>query len=115
VAVVSSLKQAVGKKDMSSVIHLYRQSQRAARQFLDYNFREYAIRRTREGYRSHMGETEAAKIKEFVSDAHRQLEVIRRCTMVARLYPTEQLVVQGMSGKQKGKGDIMRQTEEEGV
>ncbi|OKL62955.1 hypothetical protein UA08_01970 [Talaromyces atroroseus] len=69
---------------------LFRSLLRQSSQFSNYNFREYARRRTRDSFRENEKESEDRKIQEFIQDGLKNLRI--------------------MKGKQTGeKGDIVRQ------
>ncbi|KAI7224017.1 hypothetical protein KC333_g201 [Hortaea werneckii] len=92
---------------------LYRSLYRQARQFAAYNFREYAKRRTTDAFREHKGESDARRIQELMQYGLKELQVLKRQTVVSQFFQLDRLVVEGgKSGKQTGKaGDIVRQTE----
>lgn len=93
---------------------LLRSLLRQSSQFAAYNFREYARRRTRDAFRENRGVTEEGKIQDLVQNGLRELQVMKRQTVVSQFFQLDRLVVEGgKSGKQTGdKGDIVRQTTE---
>ena len=82
----------------TEIRNLYRQCQRAARGFEAYNFRAFAIRKTRDEFRAHSGEKDPERIADLVKEAKLQRDMMRRCVTIAKLYPTDQLVVQKSIG-----------------
>ncbi|KAH8703806.1 putative iron-sulfur cluster biosynthesis protein Isd11 [Talaromyces proteolyticus] len=109
---------------------LFRSLLRQSSQFSNYNFREYARRRTRDAFRGHEKEVDARKIQEFVQDGIKNLRMMKRQTTISQFYQLDRLVVEGqktvrnlshstilkthliklLQGKQTGdKGDIVRQ------
>ncbi|KAF2805339.1 uncharacterized protein BDZ99DRAFT_525042 [Mytilinidion resinicola] len=106
-----SLTQAA-KGDMPyQVRSLYRSLLRQSQQFAAYNFREYAKRRTRDAFREHKGDTEERQIQEFMQKGLKELQMLKRQTVISQFYQLDRLVVEGgKTGKQKGDhGGIVRQ------
>eukprot|EP00538_Stauroneis_constricta_P005272 CAMPEP_0119549694 /NCGR_PEP_ID=MMETSP1352-20130426/3340_1 /TAXON_ID=265584 /ORGANISM="Stauroneis constricta, Strain CCMP1120" /LENGTH=77 /DNA_ID=CAMNT_0007595303 /DNA_START=51 /DNA_END=284 /DNA_ORIENTATION=- len=72
---------------------LYRSLLREAHKMGDYNFRSYAIRRVKAGFktnRSLQGEAAAAAIK----DGEEQLAVLKRQAVLGQLYPSARSVME---------------------
>ncbi|KAI0532811.1 iron-sulfur cluster biosynthesis protein-like protein Isd11 [Xylaria digitata] len=90
---------------------LYRQLLRTGSQFQAYNFREYAKRRTRDAFRENKDVEDPRQIQDLIQKGLKELQTIKRQTIVSQFYQNDRLVVEGgMSGKQKGKsGDRSRQ------
>lgn len=90
---------------------LFRSLLRQSSQFANYNFREYARRRTRDAFHEHQHETEDRKIQELIQEGLRNLQMLKRQTAISQFYQLEKMVVEGQkTGKQTGnKGDIVRQ------
>ncbi|KAJ9202974.1 hypothetical protein DTO166G4_5709 [Paecilomyces variotii] len=90
---------------------LFRSLLRQSSQFANYNFREYARRRTRDAFHEHQHETEDRKIQELIQEGLRNLQMLKRQTTISQFYQLDRLVVEGQkTGKQTGnKGDIVRQ------
>ncbi|KAL5390974.1 hypothetical protein DPSP01_001471 [Paraphaeosphaeria sporulosa] len=109
-----SLAQAT-KNDMPyQVRSLYRSLLRQGNQFAAYNFREYAKRRTRDGFRQHQNESEERRIQELVQEGLKTLQMLKRQTVVSQFYQLDRLVVEGgRTGKQTGTdSDIVRQKDQ---
>jgi hypothetical protein len=53
---------------------------RQSSQFSNYNFREYARRRTRDAFREHQKEGEERKIQEFIQEGLKNLRMMKVCT-----------------------------------
>ncbi|CAN0870889.1 LYR motif-containing protein 4 [Linum grandiflorum] len=70
----------------AEILFLYRSLLRTARQFSDYNIREYAKRRTVDGFRQNQGLTDPVSISAAYSDGKSQLEVAKRQALVYSLY-----------------------------
>lgn len=56
---------------------LYRQLLRQSKQFALYNFREYATRRTRDGFRDNMTVTDAGKVHELMEKGQKELQMLK--------------------------------------
>ncbi|KAI0384586.1 hypothetical protein F5Y04DRAFT_248662 [Hypomontagnella monticulosa] len=106
-SIVSALKGDLPQQARS----LYRQLLRQGERFETYGFREYAKRRTRDAFREHMGAQDPREIQGLIQKGLKELQVMKRQTVISQFYQLDRLVVEGgMSGKQTGKsGDITRQ------
>ncbi|KAI0440254.1 iron-sulfur cluster biosynthesis protein-like protein Isd11 [Xylaria telfairii] len=106
-SIVSALKGDLPQQARS----LYRQLLRTGDQFQAYNFREYAKRRTRDAFRESKDVEDPRKIQDLIQKGLKDLQVMKRQTVVSQFYQIDRLVVEGgMSGKQKGNsGDRSRQ------
>ncbi|KAF2440721.1 hypothetical protein P171DRAFT_435489 [Karstenula rhodostoma CBS 690.94] len=93
---------------------LYRSLLRQGNQFAAYNFREYAKRRTRDGFRQHQNESEERRIQELVQEGLKTLQMLKRQTVVSQFFQLDRLVVEGgKTGKQTGSdGGIVRQKDQ---
>ncbi len=56
----------------------------------DYNFRSYALRRTRLGFEQNRSLVEGEELKGEVEEGKRQLEMLKRISQISRLYPEPQ-------------------------
>ncbi|KAG2421450.1 hypothetical protein HFD88_005425 [Aspergillus terreus] len=90
---------------------LFRSLLRQSSQFSNYNFREYARRRTRDAFREHQNESEDRKIQELIQDGLQNLRMMKRQTVISQFYQMDKLVVEGQkTGKETGEeGGIVRQ------
>ncbi|KAF7717296.1 Complex 1 LYR family protein [Penicillium ucsense] len=90
---------------------LFRSLMRQSSQFSNYNFREYARRKTRDSFREHKAETEERRIQELIQDGLQNLRLLKRQTVISQFYQMDKLVVEGQkTGEQTGNnGDIVRQ------
>ncbi|CAG9995597.1 unnamed protein product [Clonostachys byssicola] len=108
---------AVGalKGDMPQQVRsLYRQLLRQGNQFTAYNFREYAKRRTRDAFREHLAVNDPRKIQELVQQGLKDLQVMKRQTVIGQFYQLDRLVVEGgISGKNNSEeGAVLRQKQQ---
>lgn len=70
----------------AEILHLFRSLLRVARQFPDYNIREYAKRRTIDGFRRNKSLSDPSSIAQAFADANSQLQVAKRQAVVYSLY-----------------------------
>ena len=115
----------------TAILSLYRSLLRTGAQFSQYNFREYARRRTRDAFREHMNETDSQRIQDLVNRAINDLQMMKRQSAISKMYNMDKLVVEvttprrplqrlivskgGKVGKQIGSsGDRMRLKDPQG-
>jgi hypothetical protein len=55
----------------------YRKLLRQGNQFAAYNFREYAVRRTKDAFRQHIAESDSSKIQELLSRGNTELQMLK--------------------------------------
>lgn len=68
---------AVAHASTNSIRSLYRSLLRQSNQFANYNFREYARRRTRDAFREHQKETDSRRVQELVQKGLKELQVMK--------------------------------------
>ncbi|KAH7337469.1 hypothetical protein B0J17DRAFT_706871 [Rhizoctonia solani] len=78
----------------AQILSLYGAMLRTSRSFSSYNFRNYFLRRTRTQFHEHVNEKDPAQIRTFYDTGLRELEVLKRCAIVNRLYEGPRLVVE---------------------
>ncbi|KAL4754769.1 hypothetical protein BDW72DRAFT_165260 [Aspergillus terricola var. indicus] len=90
---------------------LFRSLLRQSSQFSNYNFREYAVRRTKDAFREHQHESEERKVQELIQEGLKSLRMMKRQTVISQFYQLDKLVVEGQkTGKETGQeGGIVRQ------
>jgi len=88
---MSSPNLVVGR---SAILSLYRSLLRTGNQFSQYGFREYARRRTRDGFREHRKETDPNRIHELVNRGVSDLQMMKRQSVISQMYNIEKLVVE---------------------
>ncbi|KAJ5624567.1 iron-sulfur cluster biosynthesis protein Isd11 [Penicillium lagena] len=90
---------------------LFRSLLRQSSGFSNYNFREYAHRRTVDGFRAHQKESEERRIQELIQEGLQNLRLMKRQTVISQFYQLDKLVVEGQkTGEETGhKGGIVRQ------
>ncbi|KAI7876942.1 hypothetical protein K492DRAFT_172085 [Lichtheimia hyalospora FSU 10163] len=79
----------------TQVLSLYRNFLRYGNKFSSYNFRDYAVRRSRDAFRANANEADPEKIAAMISKAEKELEIVKRQALISTLYTTgEKLVVE---------------------
>ncbi|KAJ5930641.1 hypothetical protein N7466_006134 [Penicillium verhagenii] len=106
---VASLHRETGFQVRS----LFRSLMRQSTQFSNYNFREFARRKTRDSFREHQNESEDRRIQELIQTGLQELRLLKRQTIISQFYQMDKLVVEGQkTGKETGDhGSIVRQKE----
>ncbi len=74
----------------SPSVRLFRSLLRESYKIQDYNFRSYALRRTRLGFEKNRGLIEGEELKHELEEGKRQLEMLKRQSQISRLYPESQ-------------------------
>ncbi|CAM9486524.1 unnamed protein product, partial [Chrysoparadoxa australica] len=69
-----------------SALALYRNLRKAASQIADYNFRSYALRRSRLGFEQHRSDS-PAQAEQALAWGTEQLGLVRRHAIMSQLYP----------------------------
>lgn len=62
---------------MVPVIIQFRSLMRQSSQFSNFNFRDYARRKTRDSFREHKNETEERRIQELIQDGLKSLRLLK--------------------------------------
>ena len=78
----------------TAILSLYRSLLREGGQFSQYNFREYARRRTRDAFRQHKTETDPQRIHDLVNKGIKDLQMMRRQTVISKMYNMDKVVVE---------------------
>ncbi|XP_067930363.1 LYR motif-containing protein 4B-like [Watersipora subatra] len=76
----------------SQILSLYHKLLREGDKFHNYNFREYAIRRTKHGFRANKGENDPEKIKLLLGEAERALVMMQRQAMLGNAFSHESVM-----------------------
>lgn len=88
---------------------LYRQLLRQGEQFTAYNFREYAKRRTRDAFHEHKGEKDSRKVQELLQKGLKELQAMKRQTVIGQFYQLDRLVVEGRLSDAGKAGQVTKQ------
>ncbi|KAI8144067.1 hypothetical protein BJV82DRAFT_513682 [Fennellomyces sp. T-0311] len=79
----------------AQVLSLYRDFIRYGSKLSSYNFRAYAVRRSRDAFRAHADESDPTKIASLIDKAKQDLEVVKRQAIISSLYSSgEKLVIE---------------------
>ncbi|KAI9497278.1 hypothetical protein BDB00DRAFT_757125 [Zychaea mexicana] len=77
----------------TQVLSLYRDFIRYGNKLSSYNFRSYAVRRSRDAFRAHADESDATKIASLINRGKQDLEVVKRQAIISTLYSSGQKLV----------------------
>lgn len=78
----------------SDVIKLYRALLRHGSKFADYNFREYALRRTKDGFRAAKFEDNPEVVKKLYYEGLSSLAVVKRQAIISQMFTTDPVVIE---------------------
>ncbi|XP_027210545.2 protein bcn92 [Penaeus vannamei] len=76
------------------ILSLYKSLLRESMKFPAYNYREYALRRVRDGFKAGKNITNEAEKQREVQAARESLDMIRRQVMIGHLYSPPNLVIE---------------------
>lgn len=82
---------SVGTRD---ILKLYKTLLRYSSRFSDYNFREYAIRRTKDAFREHKSETNPEEIRALYYRGVNNLAVVKRQTAISQMFKTDPVIIE---------------------
>lgn len=77
---------------MSASRSLFRQLLRESKKFDNYNFRTYALRSTKSKFRANAGAS-GEEVDKLLQNGRKDLELIRRQTLIGSLYHPEEAFV----------------------
>merc|ERR1712137_918073 len=86
--------ERVEMSSSASVFSLYRNLLRQGRSFNSYQFSHYVIRRTKDEFRRHAGESDPMVIKELLKKGEQDLVVVHRQSQISQLYPRKNNVLE---------------------
>lgn len=78
----------------SDIRKLYKALLRHSSRFTDYNFREYARRRTRDAFHEHVSETEPQVVSRLYYDGLNNLAVVKRQTAISQMFKGDSVVIE---------------------
>lgn len=81
----------------SSTVLLYRQMLTESRKFPNYMFRTYALRRIRDAFRANQNIADAAAIDKLLIEAHENLQMIRRQSLIGNLYKGNRFAMEAIT------------------
>ncbi|VDI13667.1 Hypothetical predicted protein [Mytilus galloprovincialis] len=76
----------------SKALALYKQILQESKKFTSYNYRNYAIRKTRDEFRQNKEVTDPQKLKDLFKKAKDNLEIVQRQVLVGQMYDGGRLV-----------------------
>lgn len=76
------------------VLHMYKEFIRNANKVENYNFREYFLRKARQSFRANKDVQEADKLEALLSEAEKDLGVLKRQSIISNMYTFDKLVVE---------------------
>ena len=82
---------SVGRRD---VVKLYRALVRHSKMFADYNFREYALKRTRHGFETLRNESDPQVIKEAYYAGLNSLAMVKRQSTISQMFAAPPVVIE---------------------
>ena len=85
----------------SQVLSLYKQFVKNAKQFNDYNFREYFLRRARFDFKQNAAIQDPARLAAIYAEAQRNLGVLKRQSVISQMYTFDKLVVEPLHKSHK--------------
>ncbi|VVT50189.1 uncharacterized protein SAPINGB_P002645 [Magnusiomyces paraingens] len=94
-AVAPSSAQSLAKESLSLYRNLLRQGSRLAA----YNFREYALRRTRDAFRANKAIDDLRETQVLIQKGHKELAVLKRQAIISQMYAAQKLVVEEYAPK----------------
>lgn len=78
----------------SYILAIYKQMLRESQKFSGYNFRNYALRRTRDAFKEGMKESDKEKVQELVKKAQENLGVVQRQATLSNMYKDKISVIE---------------------
>ncbi|KAJ3580575.1 hypothetical protein NHX12_034371 [Muraenolepis orangiensis] len=83
----------------AQVIALFRGLIRESKKFPSYNFRNYALRRIKDGFREHRHVDNQKEMDQLLSGARESLALIRRQVSVGQMYSTQKTIVEQLGAR----------------
>ncbi|CAL1528054.1 unnamed protein product [Lymnaea stagnalis] len=82
----------------SKVLSLYKQLLKEGNKLTDYNFRMYAIRRTKDAFKGYKNLNDASEIQILIKKATENLEMLKRQALLSQLFGSNKLVIESQAG-----------------
>ncbi|KAG8197301.1 hypothetical protein JTE90_007547 [Oedothorax gibbosus] len=67
---------------------------REAEKFPSYMYKTYSLRKIKDAFKEHKAETDPEKIKDFISYAKSNLEIIKRQVVIGELYREPETILE---------------------
>ncbi|XP_021347081.1 LYR motif-containing protein 4B-like [Mizuhopecten yessoensis] len=80
----------------SKVIRLYKNLLKECNKFNTYNYRTYAVRRTKDAFRDYKNETDPSVIQQLITKAESNLEMVKRQVLIGQMYGEGNLVIESI-------------------
>lgn len=77
----------------SDLRKLYKALLRHSARFSDYNFREYAKRRTRDAFREHLTEADSEAVRRLYYEGLNNLAIVKRQATISEMFKATPVVV----------------------
>ncbi|KAL1280270.1 hypothetical protein QQF64_014870 [Cirrhinus molitorella] len=78
----------------AQVISLYRMLMKESKKFSSYNYRTYALRRVKDGFRENLHVDNPKTLDMLINQARENLAVIKRQVSIGHLYSAQRTVVE---------------------
>lgn len=78
----------------SKALSLYKQLIKESKKFSSYNYRHYALRKTRHEFKENKEISDPQKIQELFKKAQDNLEIIQRQVLIGQMYDGGHLVIE---------------------
>uniref|UniRef100_A0A8C2QAT8 LYR motif containing 4 n=1 Tax=Cyprinus carpio TaxID=7962 RepID=A0A8C2QAT8_CYPCA len=78
----------------AQVISLYRMLMKESKQFPSYNYRTYALRRVKDGFRENLHVDNPKTLDMLINQARENLAVIKRQVSIGHLYSAQKTIVE---------------------
>lgn len=80
-------------------LSLYRNLLRHGSRLASYNFREYALRRTRDAFRANQNIEDLREAQVLLQKGYKDLEILKRQSTISQMYTSDRLVVEEYAPK----------------
>ncbi|KAK3725576.1 hypothetical protein RRG08_042994 [Elysia crispata] len=77
-----------------TVLTLYKSLLRESGKITDYNFRLYALRRTKDAFKENKDVSDPTRIQALIQKGQENLEVLKRQALVSQLYGSTRTVIE---------------------
>ncbi|KAJ8383283.1 hypothetical protein AAFF_G00222190 [Aldrovandia affinis] len=78
----------------TQVISLYRMLMRECKKFPSYNYRMYALRRVKDGFRENQNVDNPKMLDQLLNQARESLPVIKRQVSIGMMYKSQKIIVE---------------------
>uniref|UniRef100_A0AC35TH52 Complex1_LYR_dom domain-containing protein n=1 Tax=Rhabditophanes sp. KR3021 TaxID=114890 RepID=A0AC35TH52_9BILA len=78
----------------TAFLALYRELQKSAHQFPQYNYKKFFARRIRDQFEAYRTVTDQAKLDQFYSESKGLLETLQRQSSISKSFPDKKLIIE---------------------